>query len=64
MHGIGSILDRIDEIHRVMVISEFQGEIGDRIRVDSDFFYTVNYFFGNVLQSCRHVSIIFFMGSP
>lgn len=47
---MGSVLDRINEVHRVIINNDFQGAIGDRIRVDSDFFYTVNYYFGNVKQ--------------
>ena len=55
-YGMDNVLDRVEEVHRVMVTSDFEGAVGDRIRIDSDNFYTVNYFFDNILQHCRHVS--------
>ena len=56
MSRMGSLI-RVDELHRIMLTREFEGVIGQRVRVDSRRFYRTNYFFDNVRQkSLRKVS--------
>ena len=43
-------LERVDELHRIMLTREFEGFEGQRIRVDSRRFYKTSYFFDNVRQ--------------